>query len=336
MPTRTRKPRGCAATSISGGGFTLVELLVVIAIIGILIALLLPAVQMAREAARRAQCANNLKQLGTAALNFESAHGLFPPGYLGPKPQTNSSPSWDVQHTTVFAHLLPYIEQQSTYDTIAQLNTAPIFLLDVDQLGEPWWKYVLSWEAAHEQISAFLCPSALSSYEDVNAVVHIHFNGSDAYVYTATGFTEGAGKNLGVTYYMGCAGRVGKVSTAQYNMVWDGYSGVFYNRSKVSIRDITDGTSKTFLFGEVLGQGIWSGAEEVTYKPYAWMGAGVCWSAPALFGSGVAPARFGSNHPDTINMVNADASVAPINPEIEQSIFWALSSTSGGELNTDY
>ena len=65
-------------------GFTLVELLVVIAIIGVLVALLLPAVQAAREAARRTQCINNIKQMGLGAVNYESAHGSFPPGRLYP------------------------------------------------------------------------------------------------------------------------------------------------------------------------------------------------------------------------------------------------------------
>ncbi|HTN74437.1 MAG TPA: DUF1559 domain-containing protein, partial [Pirellulaceae bacterium] len=97
-------------------GFTLVELLVVIAIIGILVALLLPAVQAAREAARRMQCMNNLKQLGLAAHNFHSAHGKLPPGFLGPVPaQDNIGGD---QCIGVLAFLLPYLEQQAVYDGV--------------------------------------------------------------------------------------------------------------------------------------------------------------------------------------------------------------------------
>jgi len=93
--------------------FTLVELLVVITIIGILIALLLPAVQAAREAARRMQCGNNLKQLGVGFHNFECANGGFPPRRWN---QTMAANGVDNGYTGWGTFLLPYIEQQALYD----------------------------------------------------------------------------------------------------------------------------------------------------------------------------------------------------------------------------
>lgn len=93
-------------------GFTLVELLVVIAIIGILVGLTLPAVQQARESARRAQCQNNLKQLGLGLLNFESQHGSLPRAVSLENPNNPSQP----HHFTWIASILPQIEQQAMYD----------------------------------------------------------------------------------------------------------------------------------------------------------------------------------------------------------------------------
>jgi prepilin-type N-terminal cleavage/methylation domain-containing protein len=99
-------------------GFTLIELLVVIAIIAVLIGLLLPAVQAAREAARRAQCVNNLKQMGVAFHNYHDSQGVFPPaklrsGYcVGQHPAVNGLPAGWALNTTAFTLILPYMEQQ--------------------------------------------------------------------------------------------------------------------------------------------------------------------------------------------------------------------------------
>ena len=97
-------------------GFTLVELLVVITIIGILVALLLPAVQAAREAARRMQCGNNLKQIGLALLNYEQTCGTFPPGSLE-LPLPGYGISW-------LGRVLPYCEQQNIYQQLDLLGTS--------------------------------------------------------------------------------------------------------------------------------------------------------------------------------------------------------------------
>ena len=98
------------------GGFTLVELLGVIAIIGILIALLLPAVQAAREAARRSQCCNNLVQIGLALHNYESAYEVFPPGTIEPKGPIRSVPQG--YHMNWIVQILPFIEEQNTFRAI--------------------------------------------------------------------------------------------------------------------------------------------------------------------------------------------------------------------------
>src|SRR5262249_48998123 len=97
--------------------FTLVELLVVIAIIGVLVALLLPAVQTARESARRTQCNNNLKQIGLAIHNFEGAYGIFPPAATRVSDQNPwmHGPTW-------WIYTMPYMEQQNTYSKITFTN----------------------------------------------------------------------------------------------------------------------------------------------------------------------------------------------------------------------
>jgi prepilin-type N-terminal cleavage/methylation domain-containing protein len=154
---------GRPARSAAGSrrrAFTLVELLVVIAIIGILIALLLPAVQAAREAARRIQCANHFKQVGVALHNYHTAHKTFPPGMMMWHPQTGAACgtpillhpgqsgylgfSWS-------AYILPYLGEESLYD-----------MLDFVQDGVQWpnyWYEGSNREAVRMQIGTYLCPS---------------------------------------------------------------------------------------------------------------------------------------------------------------------------------
>lgn len=134
------------AAARSPSGFTLVELLVVIAIIGILIALLLPAVQAAREAARRTQCTNNMKQIGLGLLNYESTYRSFPSGGEGTD-YTTSPPSTKFDMHSVFTVILPYIEQNAVYQ---QMNLSYSYR-DTRFAGNQ--------ATAKTEIAAYLCPS---------------------------------------------------------------------------------------------------------------------------------------------------------------------------------
>ncbi|MDR0869891.1 MAG: DUF1559 domain-containing protein, partial [Planctomycetaceae bacterium] len=145
-------------------GFTLVELLVVIAIIGVLIALLLPAVQAAREAARRMQCTNNLKQYGLAVHNFHDTRQGLPPsciGYIG----TESPATTDAQkhgRASFWVFILPFMEQQSLYDFVSEKTNS--FSLGCN--GTNLWNFASATAAERDtyqstlgSVSVFLCPS---------------------------------------------------------------------------------------------------------------------------------------------------------------------------------
>jgi prepilin-type N-terminal cleavage/methylation domain-containing protein len=136
-------------------GFTLIELLVVIAIIAILIGLLLPAVQKVREAANRAQCQNNLKQMSLAVVNCSDTHqGLIPPGdglYPILTPQANNS------YASVYFHILPYLEQQNAYNLTLQPSDP--HGSNVGPGGAALPTYSPFWNVLHVNLKTYVCPS---------------------------------------------------------------------------------------------------------------------------------------------------------------------------------
>lgn len=144
---------------ISRKAFTLIELLVVIAIIAVLISLLLPAVQTAREAARRAQCTNNLKQLGIALHNYHSTHDSFPVGFLYPKPG-QAAPGIPPLHYrwSVLAQMSPFLEQTVVYNALNAnwpITAGPTAIYGTN----PWAPFAANVTVMGAKVSFFLCPS---------------------------------------------------------------------------------------------------------------------------------------------------------------------------------
>src|SRR5262245_49230386 len=145
-------------------GFTLVELLVVIAIIGILVALLLPAVQAAREAARRMQCGNNLKQIGLALHNYHDTFKSLPIGLLGAGAGQPTPSSADDGFGWGCA-LLPFLEQQALYDRVRPNGTPSVFVRfhtgSPSPLPSPPGPNNVPWPGAEVSLTAFKCPSSI-------------------------------------------------------------------------------------------------------------------------------------------------------------------------------
>ncbi|PQO43180.1 DUF1559 domain-containing protein [Blastopirellula marina] len=303
----------CSRSKGKRRGFTLVELLVVIAIIGVLIALLLPAVQQAREAARRMQCTNNLKQISLAVHNYHDTFGVVP----------MNMPATFTQGTrngfSYLSTMLQFIEQGNVHD---QLD----------------FRYGMSDSASSNNLSiiqtpiqTFLCPS------DPTPGVRSDLARSWNYPLTATTSTVNTGGPAGVTTYKGWAGRtIDANGTNNRNAVFDRYS----DKAAVQFRDIIDGLSNTFIFVEQSpswspwcawagGNGDWSAIYDNTGRINAvWIAFGKPPSNAEL-GSG---ARYAPNsfHPGGINVGYADGSVHFLPNTIEFSVYEGLGCHNDG------
>jgi len=326
-------------------GFTLVELLVVIAIIGVLIALLLPAVQAAREAARRSQCTNNLRQLALAAHNYHDTHKVFPPGLN--QFQVTQSPKY--RGVSLFAFLLPYVEQTAlaqSWDYGSPMNNAT------------------GGTAARSAIvmATYLCPSDVIRENPV-------WDQSAYY---------------GMTSYGGNAGQRSYVPSGQAAALAT-LDGIFHttgpasipnaDQQPVSLAMITDGTSNVLLFGErshydpnfesivstgwttslqILGQWAALGGRrrimDVTMSAYAPLNYRLPFDynnlAQANPSAGSSAAfqyyeelrwtAWGSLHPGGANLAFADGSARFLSETLPAATLQALSTRAGGEVVPNY
>jgi prepilin-type N-terminal cleavage/methylation domain-containing protein/prepilin-type processing-associated H-X9-DG protein len=308
-------------------GFTIIEMLVAVAIIGVLAGLMLVAVQTSRTIARAAQCTNNLRQLGLAAQGFESAHGRFPPGYLGPIPQ-GTGDSWSGQWTGCLVFLLPYLELKHIQDPIDTDKGAHagVSLLDLDRVGDPYWQRDQAWITAQTRIAALICPED-DPYTSQNTFIRMHyFHDPERDVVGCVGgmFSNAEGNALGRTNYLGVAGAIGRTGHPD----WDGVQGVFANRSRKGTNDVRDGLSTTLLFGEVTGKA--GSGEDAVHYGFAWFGCGTMCTGWG-FSQDDWP-TFNSGHSGVVHFCYADGSVRPMAKTTDRDALISLSGTSEGTV----
>ena len=301
-----------SSTANRRDGFTLVELLVVITIIGILIALLLPAVQAAREAARKMQCANNFKQAALGLHNHESAFGALPAGldlFGASRPcSVPTGMTGDKHGFSWSAFILPYMEQQAIGD---QLDYTKNYY---DGFSAP--TLVNNWTLSKNFISAYLCPSDPKGREMV-AVVNA--NGDD----------------MAKTNILGVAD--------SEDFTCDGYypkwkaDGVLYNHCPVRIADITDGTSNTLMLGEVIPN------TSADHSGAFWLSWAICDThnginlplrIPTTTPWDANNNGFASHHPGGCHFAMADGSVQFIGEAVSQAVLRSLTTRSSVSSKT--
>lgn len=312
-----RRPRPA-----SQHAFTLVELLVVIAIIGILVALLLPAVQAAREAARRSQCINNFKQVGVGMHTHHATKQYFPTGidmithtYPCTLPKSHPRLVPGVFGWGWGTFILPYIEENTVYDGIKFYNVANADII----------RPLSNFRAGGARVGIFVCPSDKQGYEYISCCSSM-WNGG------------GEPEDWGKTNMAGVADSRDWTCDENHSYPRVDADGVMFQTSKLPTSKITDGTSKTLMVGEVVG-----GITTANFGFY-WLTWNVLHTANGInLAARIEPQRansseegsFASWHPGGCHFLFCDGHASFISEDIAQSVLTALTTRAGGETIAD-
>ncbi len=318
-------------------GFTLVELLVVIAIIGILIGMLLPAVQQVREAARRTTCMNNLRQIALASLNYESAHMKMPKAYNGDATydltrDALTSSVTGFQFGGPLVAILPFIEQNNVARYFDEYRVADVY----------WTSADINEFAASKKIPAFVCPSdaaetrrKVGGSADFSTFFLLSGRGNGWWMNDAGG--DPISSHHHITNYAGVSGRLDRDDNVGSDDRWSPYYGVFGEWNiGIGLGAIADGTSNTVGYGEVTGA--------ASNACFAWTTSPQCvhWNTKNLAGNPYPDYDgawwcFGARHSGNfINWSFADGSAHSISESISPDVLIQLAGRADGEVLGEY